>query len=332
MSKKQPVIEVKSADTFVIPDKPIANSEPYREHVGSHDNKHPVDDGVVPVIKTTKQLPEKVKICIYRFPFGGQEHPTCTNWLMNALFTLHVHPRVAAVVTEHINATPITMCRNRAIRHAIDNDVDFAIMVDSDMWPDYEQGGPDKDKNVLPFLPHALDFALAHDGPCVVAAPYCSQPPEENVLVMRWRHQEGNDPDGQVKLAKFTREEAIGRTGFEEVAALGTGLILIDMRPLVELPGPWFTYQYSDHEQVKMTASEDVVFTRDLSFAGIPQYVFWDAWAGHWKMKMVGKPTGLPYNCVPARFASAMRVTMAREQEAKAKAKEAAQHGTRDPS
>lgn len=267
---------------------------------------------------TATELPEKVSVCIYRFPFGDQEHATCSNWLMNALFTLHMHPRVEKVCTEIINDTPVDMSRNRALKHALDNKFDFAVFVDSDMFPDYEQAQRERDSRARPFFPDALNYALdpAHPASCI-GVPYCSAPPEEQVLVMLWSQQETNDPDGKIRLDKYTREETIGKYGFEEVAALGTGLLLIPMRIIKQLPPPWFFYESGAIEWTQKDSSEDVVLTRDLSLAGIPQIVYWSAWAGHWKMKLVTRPVGLPYDRIPKRMALAVRQQVALEQKAR---------------
>lgn len=261
-----------------------------------------------------KPLPDLLKLCIYRFPFGWQEHTNCVNWFANTCHRMSHHPRVNELLTEAINDTPVDMSRNRALRHALDNNVDFAIFVDADMYPDYEQSNPELAPDALPFFPHALDFAIDHKTPCCVGAPYCSQPPEEMVLVMRWRQQETHDPDGQIKMDKYTREETIGLTGFEQVAALPTGLLLIDMRAIREMPPPWFSYQFTDPERTKKASTEDVVFTRDLSLCGVPQYVFWNAWAGHWKAKLVTKPIGIVYESIPGRIVQSVRRRIALEQ------------------
>lgn len=261
-------------------------------------------------------LPDKLNICIYRFPFGGLEHATCVNWLIGVTHVLHAHDRVNSVSTEVINDTPVDMSRNRAIRHAIDNGMDFAVFVDSDMFPDLEMSQQDHDARARTFFPDALNYAIEH-FPCCVGAPYNSQPPEEQVLVMRWNQQETHDPDGQIALEKFTREEAIGRYGFEEVAALGTGLLLIPIAPLKVIPGPWFTYQWKDTERTRKVSTEDVVFTRDLGLAGIPQICYWSAYAGHWKLKLVCRPIGLPALRIPQRMALAIRRQVAIEQGAK---------------
>lgn len=256
---------------------------------------------------------KKISVCVYRFPYGFQEHSTTVNWLMNALFTLHNHPAVHTVCTEVINDTPVDMSRNRAIRHALDNKIDYAIFIDSDMFPDYLLQQKTPDTKAIAFLPAALDFALELGKPCVVGAPYCSSPPEEMVLVMRWRQRETDCPDGECKLDKYTREETIGLEGFEEVAGLGTGLLLIDLKAVAEIPAPWFSYQWKDKEHTWKASTEDVVFTRDLSLAGVPQYCFWSAWAGHWKPKMVSRPTGLPVSAVPLRMQKAVETAMNRK-------------------
>jgi len=260
-------------------------------------------------------LPEKLSICIYRFPYGFQEHSTTVQWLMNALFVMSQHPRIEKVFTECINDTPVDMSRNRAIRHALDNKVDFAVFLDSDMFPDYQLGQKGCPEGVVAFLPNALEFALQHDGPCCVGAPYCCQPPEENVLIMRWRNQETDDPDMAMKLDKYTREEATERRGYEEVAALPTGLLLIDLRAVQVKQAPWFSYQFKTPENTHKASTEDVVFTRDLSLAGVPQYVLWDAWAGHWKMKLVCKPVGIDIKVIPDAMRKSVELNMAKRFE-----------------
>ena len=271
----------------------VATDE-FKGILGKPDAILPADLTKYPTLNAAiKPLPDKLRVMIYRFPYGGFEHSCVTTWVPNALFTLQAHPRVEACGTHAIDMYPTYVARNKAVRHALDNGVDFMIMVDSDMFPDAYIGVPGWE-SVQPFLPAALDFAI-QNGPCCVGVPYCTQPPEEDVLVMRWRQRESNDPDGHIKLCKFTREESIGRTGIERVGAIATGLQLIDTRPLRIMQPPWFHYEHNE-DWTALTATEDVVFSHDLDLAGVPQFVFWDAWAVHWKLKPVGRPTGLPYN------------------------------------
>ena len=252
-------------------------------------------------------LPEKIRVGIFRFPFDMKEMSTTVDWLARSCHYLNNHPRIETVATEAIVDTPVDMSRNRALKRAQELNLQFAVFIDSDMWPDYEflhnQGQESPEKGVQQFLPAALEFALQHDGPCVVGAPYCTSPPEERVLVMRWVTVETGAPAGNAQIKSVDRGEASLMRGFEEVAALGTGLLLIDMRAIQLLPKPWFSYEFKDDAKTEKASTEDIVFTRDLHLLGVPQYCFWNAWSGHWKTKMVTKPANIPL----ANISEAMR-------------------------
>lgn len=257
-----------------------------------------------------KPLPEKIRIGIFRFPFDMKEISTTVDWLVRSCHYLNNHPRIETVATEAIVDTPVDMSRNRALKRAQELNLQFALFIDSDMWPDYEflhnKGEESPEKGVQQFLPAALEFALQHDGPCVVGAPYCTSPPEERVLVMRWVTVETGAPAGNAQIKSVDRGEAVLLRGFEEVAALGTGLLLIDMRAIQLLPKPWFSYEFKDDAKTEKASTEDIVFTRDLHLLGVPQYCFWNAWSGHWKTKMVTKPANIPL----ANISKAMREVM----------------------
>src|SRR5262249_2426190 len=140
------------------------------------------------------------------------------------------------------------------------------------------------------FWDTTLEFMLAHNGPCVVAAPYCGPAPHENVYVFRWASFQTGHPNPDNRLEAYTREEAAGLKSIQRAAALPTGLIMIDMRAIEAIKPPYFYYEWKTQEEMQKASTEDVTFTRDLAFAGIPIYCNWGAWAGHWKMKCVGKP------------------------------------------
>jgi hypothetical protein len=61
----------------------------------------------------------------------------------------------------------------------------------------------------------------------------------------------------------------------------------------------WFYYEWTDQYQQAKASTEDVTATRDISSHGTlelgynPLRVNWDAWAGHWKVKCVDKPSRL---------------------------------------
>jgi hypothetical protein len=183
------------------------------------------------------------------------------------------------------------MSRNRALKQAQALGVDIVCMIDSDMAPDLP--------HQRPFWDTSLDFLLRHQGPCLIGAPYCGPPPTENVFVFQWGRRQSDNPNVDMQIMQFTREESVVRSGFEEVAALPTGLILIDTRALERVKPPYFEYEYEDEEHTQKSTTEDVFFTRNLSLAGVPCYVNWDSWAGHIKKKVVGKPSLL--TCDDAR-------------------------------
>lgn len=123
-------------------------------------------------------------------------------------------------------------------------------------------------------------------------------------------------------------------TGIHPCAALPTGCIMFDMdlfevtdpkheyaallkkhgnrQIAMALTRPWFYYEYDDIYQAKKASTEDVTATRDMLLCAYARlgynvlFANWDAWAGHWKPKCVGKPVLLPSNTVHAKYAEAI--------------------------
>lgn len=261
----------------------------------------------------------KFRVFVQRFPYGSVEHTPCVTWLME--FAQHVtkDPRFDVVFGKPLDDTPITMTRNRSVEIARKVGADFLLMIDSDMDPDCEIGFDPRAKE---FWPTTIDFMLKHQGPCVVGAPYCGPPPLENIYVFNWQKMEtshGNNNMNGLKLGQFSREHAYIMSGIQEVAALPTGLIVFDMRGFENIEPPYFSYEYENHgpaceacgqhargPEAHKSSTEDVVTTRDLSIAGVPQYCNWDAWAGHRKMKTVRKPDLFTADGVAAKMHEAL--------------------------
>jgi hypothetical protein len=143
-------------------------------------------------------------------------------------------------------------------------------------------------------------------APATIAAPYCGPPPEECVFVFRWADRETGAADPNFRLEMLGREEAALRAGFEEVAALPTGLILYDSRVFRRLPPPWFAYEYGDREETQKATTEDVYQTRNASMLGLPQMVLWCSWAAHVKPKYVTKPRPVTKDQVHETLAEAV--------------------------
>lgn len=246
----------------------------------------------------------KFNVAIARFPYGGFEYTKFVDWLVKTVIQIKGDKRIDEVIPLVENDTPITMTRNAACLKARKQGADYLLMCDNDMAPDFDA--------TLPFWGSSWEFMLRHrDRPCMIAAPYCGPPPHENVYIFRWRNIANGVDETDFKLEQFTREEAAERAGIEEVAALPTGLMLMDVRALERVEPPWFYYDYADEYEAQKASTEDVVFTRNCSLSGVPVYCNWDAWAGHVKQKIVSKPRILTADMVTlkAKAAKAKRTS-----------------------
>ncbi len=238
---------------------------------------------------------KKPKMLCVRFPYGGCERTEVTDWLAKSVSWARDEDRLAIFATHKINDTPITMTRNLAVKFARENGFDLLLMVDNDMTPDCEPDAP-------AFLPAAFDFWLKHAGPCCIGAPYGGPPPNETPYVFRWRNGQNDTPEPEARISMYTREEAADLSGTRPCAALPTGLILIDMKAFDLLTPPYFYYEFTDIQCTQKASTEDVAFSRDCCFAGVPQYCAWDSWAGHNKNKCVRRPSPVALSHLPRHF------------------------------
>lgn len=255
----------------------------------------------------------KLNVAFCGFPYsgngGGQsEHPAIRNWLVPTVVAAKRDQRIDRIIPLDEADTPIPMSRNNAVIRAKNSGADLLVMYDSDMHPDLLIG---IDPVAKPFFASAFDFIYERydSRKLVVAAPYCAGPPHENSMVLEWVNFRTGEIDEGYKLQLIDRGDAARRTGFENVGAVATGLIVYDLRIFDELPQPWFYYEYEGDgptcsncgcrgrgPQAKKVSTEDVTNTRDISlyfherYGYNPIWVNWDAWAGHYKTKLVQKP------------------------------------------
>ena len=272
----------------------------------------------------------KYVVAVARYPYSGNgggsiEHPDVGDWLIDTTLEMRDDPRISRVFRIRKSDTPIPMTRNDSVYDARKNGADFLLMVDSDMAPDYElkQG----DVTAKPFWKTSFDFLDKHydKGPCIIGAPYAGPPPFESVYVFAWENSESRNANADWKLEMYSRSHAAIMGGIQEAGALPTGLILYDLRLFDHLPEPWFYYEYENDGQPcsvchvrkpgpqrKKASTEDVTFTRDSSLILMeklgynPLYCNWDAWAGHWKPKCVGKPRLATVESVNAKYRDAI--------------------------
>lgn len=248
----------------------------------------------------------KFRVMVCRFPGGNIEHPASTTWVMRTVLEMALDPRIGPENIQHAweADTPITMVRNRAIQAALENNIDYLLMIDNDMGPDCELG---VDPLAKPFWKTAWELMMSHreKGPCVAFAPYVGPPPEEPVYCFRWAEKHVGSRLIAV-LSMVGQDWATEQHGIWEAAAGCTGLMLIDMRAIPHLPKPWFAYEWGDKEQTEKVTTEDVYFTRNCSLLGIPQYCLWDCWAAHHKLKACLKPRMVRPTTMSKEFQTAL--------------------------
>jgi hypothetical protein len=181
--------------------------------------------------------------------------------------------------------TPTPVARNCLVKQAQDRRVDILFMIDDDMGPPVLPG-PNGQHSFFEF---ACQFLMDQSTPSVIAVPYVTAPPQEDVLVFEWASMESATADIPWKLSRIHREDAARRTGTQRVANIGTGCIAYDMRVFRKIQKPYFNYQYND-EMTVVLETEDCWNGRLLYTAGVPVYCAWDHWSLHCKTKKCGKP------------------------------------------
>ncbi|HYE77548.1 MAG TPA: FkbM family methyltransferase [bacterium] len=257
------------------------------------------------------QSRQAAKVAFYRFPYGNSESPDCTDWLIETALKCSQDPRVSETWFCRLDGTPITHCRQVAVEHARSMGADLLVMLDNDMQPDLGLKGKHPDPRAKPFWDTSFDYWWQyHSGPtarpAMIGAPYGGPPPHCNMYVFLWRQRQNEAQDTELWLKQYEREEAALLSGIQPCAALPTGVILVDMRVFDLVPTPWFYYEYPDARALKKISTEDVTFSRDASLAGAAVLCNWDAWAGHWKRYLVGRPRAITPDEVPYKFKEAV--------------------------
>lgn len=271
--------------------------------------------------------PEKLNVFIGIPSYGGNggiasEHPDVRDWLIYTIVAMKGDERIGKIVWRTFNDTPITMVRNDIVQCAKENDCQLLVMVDSDQCPDLYLG---KDPNAKPFWNTSFDFLWNHyeKGPVVIGAPYCGPPPHptkgggENVYVFTWHSNESPTYGGPHRSTPIMNQMSIPHaqmmSGIQECAALPTGVILYDMRCFDYIEHPYFDYEWTDETRRKKASTEDCYNTRNISLGVMlkldynPVFCNFDAWAGHWKPKCVGRPFSLSVEAIAENMRECVR-------------------------
>jgi hypothetical protein len=258
--------------------------------------------------------PAKLDVYIAMFAYSGNGSiPSVSSvtakWIAHLMPKLIADDRVGKVVLRDICDTPITMTRNLAVREAKEGGFDVLLMLDSDMHPDMYVDAP-------PFWDKSFDFLydryVGMGHPTVIGAPYVGPPcdaqgrGEANPYVFRWyQREEGTE---NLELRFLNRNEAAEMNGIQPMAALPTGLILYTLNAFDLMEPPYFQYEMTDRFCTAKASTEDVYNTREIGLAaaslGYGDVVFanMDSWAGHMKVKTMGKPMQIDSRQVSRTF------------------------------
>lgn len=283
--------------------------------------------------------PAKLNVFFAFYPYGGNgatssEHPNIRNWFAKTVTYCKQDPRIGEIFTRDFSDTPITMTRNESVLSARKAGADVLVMIDSDQELDLYVGIEDSAKD---FFPSSFDFVYERKMKGLVSAigaPYCGPPPHESVYIFKWCNDESSHPNTDHKLSMYSREEGAVLAGIQPAAALPTGCIMFDMT-LFDITDPkheyqrllarygdakiaraltnsWFYYEWEDIYCAKKASTEDVTVSRDMVLCAYAKLGYnslfcnWDAWAGHWKPKCVGKPVLLTSESINDKYREAV--------------------------
>lgn len=263
------------------------------------------------------------KVLVAYFPGGNTLHPDVSDFITQTVGKLVKDPRVGedSVRLWRRNDTPVTLSRNQCLVAAERLGMDWVLMLDNDNSPDL----PGEES----FWDTSWEFALAHHGPLVIAAPYGGAPPFEMPFTFRWVNRETGHANPDFQIEAVPRSEAARLREIVPAAALPTGVMLIDMRAVKLLPHPRFYYEWKGDgkpckhcgvrkpgPQVEKASTEDISFSRDCHVAGVKLYANYRSYAGHWKPKLVGRPQLIPDDAIPAVLMERARELVAAETKA----------------
>lgn len=194
---------------------------------------------------------------------------------------LSTHPLIAKVSQAVLRSSRIAMNRNLLVKSAIEDGVDFLLMIDPDMAPDMYV---DHCSGALSFIESSLQH-LVENPFGIIGAPAVGEPPDMKVNVFV------NGPDGVGR--RMTHAELLERVQdprIEDVVAMGTGLMLIHMPIFCHLQQPYFQDEYTDNTFTELKKSQDIVFTERAHMAGIPVWCNYYSFSGHVKSSILGCP------------------------------------------
>lgn len=228
------------------------------------------------------------KLCLARQNGWNLESTEHGTWLFHFGFTVaQSQPQIDEVFSFAMVNHRVPMCRNGCVEAARRRGATHILMIDPDMSIDRylaDVGSGPSQQHAQSFWQTAWPFAIKHPG-SIVAAPYCGGHEEQPVHVFVRNNQN--------HLVRVTRETAAKLRGWTSVEAIGAGCMLVDMEVFKKLSKPHFYDTFVDETQNELHHSSDVEFSLKCRAAGVPIYVNWNAWCGHWQLVCTERP-GLP--------------------------------------
>lgn len=265
-----------------------------------------------------------VDIFVASFAYGGNggvsmQLPILGDWWAKTYHEMMSDDRIGRLKKQTFADTPITMTRNEAVKIAEQEGFDFILMLDSDNHPDLYLG---RSVHAKPFWKSSFDFAyerLLAGLPTAIFAPYCGPPPhpvgggEEVIYAFDWEQYESDDAHSGFHLRMPSRTDAARRVGIHPAGAGPTGVILYSLTAQKLIGHPKYKYEWSDKTESQKDTTEDCYNTREISLAGWLKhktdvlFCNWDAWAGHHKPKVVGKPVVTTIDSISEHFKQAVK-------------------------
>lgn len=184
---------------------------------------------------------------------------------------VHLHPWLSPWMA---------MGRNVAIREALKAGADYLLMLDPDMVPDIYVGRHDAARR---FWSSSLMF-LRNNPSGIVVAPYVGPRPIRNVHI--WKA----DPSGPTRYTHDECRKLVANPQIEQVAAGGTGLMLMDCKALEKLTPPYFEDHYRNGDHTELKLSFDIAFCAKCADSEVPIWCNWYAFAGHFQPTLLACP------------------------------------------
>lgn len=219
------------------------------------------------------------------------EHPRFGRWLTQMAVTVTHDPMCAGYRDHYSTEHRIHIARNQSVDAAQQTGCDYIVFGDPDMNPDFRlfnpyltaQAQPKAREWAKPFLPSSLKF-MQTEACGVIGSPAISGPPDCKINVFKDRGD---------NVTRMSHEEyANTPPSFLQVAAIGTGLMLIDMKVFDILKKPYFEdLAHPDGDNLlSVHQSQDCRFCLKCGEAGIPVYANLYAPSGHYKLESFEPP------------------------------------------